>query len=101
MWAHSRWRGSYRSRLMTFWITSYVLTRGILRADELEPTEDGRYAHGNYGRHGRLFKRIGTDAFRTEAEAKARARLVIQAKLAVMDKQREKLLEKLKALTAP
>ena len=81
---------------MTFWITAYALTKGILRVDGMEET--GGYARGPYGKHGMLFKRIGKDAFRTEKEAKARMRELIKAKLANLEKERKKLLGKLKSL---
>lgn len=85
--------------MATFWSTKYILTQGILREDDCEVTECGKYASRNAGRANHFFQRIGTDAHPTEEEAKAAGQKIVAKAIQSLDKKRLKLLRLQESLT--
>ena len=73
----------------TIWVTKWALTQGIIKAEGCQ-IEKG-YGTRNMGRADYLFVRMGTDAFESEAEAKANVLVKIRKRLKNLDKQRVKL----------
>jgi hypothetical protein len=85
---------------MTFYITKWALTKGIIVAHDCK-NHEGYASRGRYGEGTYVFVKIGKDAFATEAEARARVRSLINAKLKSLDKQRNELQKKLASFNQP
>ncbi len=77
--------------MKTYWITKYALTEGIIKAEAKPPSESGYISVKSDRFHFRTSFKVGTDAFLTEAEAKANADKKRLAKIASVKKQIAKL----------
>lgn len=73
----------------TVWITKYALTTGIFTG--VVNTEPGSSELINLKCHPYNYYRIGQDAFLTEDEAKAQARVMKDKKIKSLEKQIKKL----------
>ena len=82
---------------MKVWITKYALSRGIIEAEAVQSTTSpNRVACDNRSFKGVAFPYFygeGNEWHRDEKSARIKAADMVRAKLASLDKQREKLLK--------
>lgn len=72
-----------------FWITKYALTTGMFQREC--KVFEGYASSGNYTDGGRVFARIGKDAFEDKKDAQARVNKMVKAKIRALEAQLAKL----------
>ena len=84
----------------TFWNTKHALTKGIICENDCDT--DGKYVkRGRFNQPDYLFLALGKEAFKTEAEAKARGVELVNAKLASLAREEDKLKDLLEEWSVP
>lgn len=79
-----------REHNVTIWVTKYAFTQGIYSVTGCDITENGYASRMNQGSD-YVFLKMGTEAFRTEEEAKAHALKMAHKRIASLKDQLEKM----------